>query len=226
MELSQEIDETYFEHNGEVPLPPYIRKNLKDQHSRQEDRSWYQPHWAKNIGSTASPTASLHFTLQDLDELRQKGVQIVPVTLHVGLGTYLPVDKENLLDFQMHGEEVSVSKNSWDQILSAKKTGGKIWCLGTTSTRAVESVACGLVKPNNLGFQGETQLKILPGFEFQIVDILLTNFHQPKTTLLAMVSAFSSLENLKENYKWAIERKFRLFSYGDLSVWERSKSVL
>jgi S-adenosylmethionine:tRNA ribosyltransferase-isomerase len=148
-------------------------------------------------------------------------VGFAEVTLHVGLGTFLPVTVENLDDHIMHSEYVEIAAKSWLRIQEAKNRGQKIWSLGTTSTRALESQARGLftLDKNQEYYRGATQLLIQPGFEFQVVDRLLTNFHQPQSTLLALVSAFANLDQVKACYSWAIERRFKLFSYGDLSVW-------
>ena len=161
----------------------------------------------------ASPTASLHFSANDIEALRKRGVCIVEATLHVGLGTFLPVTVDNLKDHQMHSENYELSEGSWRNINSAREAGHKIWALGTTSARVLESVA------RSGKLFGSTDILLMPGSEFKMVDRLLTNFHQPESTLLALVAGFSSLETVKKCYAWAISRKFRLFSYGDLSVW-------
>lgn len=218
--LSEEVSEDYFQKVAELPLPPYIQKARNERHTVDADESWYQTAWAKTPGSFAAPTASLHFSAQDIQALKAKGVNIVEVTLHVGLGTFLPVTAEDLNDHDMHEEYVEISSQSWKSILSAKEQGAHIWSLGTTSTRSVESAAGGLLQGSpEEGYRGFTKLLIQPGYKFKIVDRLLTNFHQPQSTLLALVAGFSSLETVKACYHWAIERKFRLFSYGDLSVW-------
>jgi S-adenosylmethionine:tRNA ribosyltransferase-isomerase len=221
--LSSELAESYFERNGELPLPPYIQKAREERHTVQADESWYQTVWAKKAGSFAAPTASLHFSVQDLEFLKSRGVKIVELTLHVGLGTFLPVTAEDLDQHDMHEEFVEISSSTWNEILAAKKAGHGIWTLGTTATRSVESAAQGLLAGSaEHGFSGFTKLLIQPGYQWKIVDVLLTNFHQPQSTLLALVAGFSSLETVKACYQWAIERQFRLFSYGDLSVWTRN----
>ncbi len=220
--LSEEIDESYFAEVGEIPLPPYIQKARNERHHIAQDESWYQTAWANQLGSQAAPTASLHFTQDDLDILKNRGVHIEKVLLHVGLGTFLPLKNENLSDHNMHSEEIFVAKETFERILERRKVGAKIWCLGTTVTRTLESCAMGTVNRNSNGdFEGATDLFIQGEFDFQMTDVLLTNFHQPKTTLLALVGTFSGLENLKKCYRWAMERKFKLFSYGDLTVWKR-----
>lgn len=221
LKLSRAVDEKYFARNAELPLPPYIQKLRASRHTVKQDDRWYQTVWAKNYGSLASPTASLHFQKEDMEALANKGVIVVPVTLHVGLGTFLPVTTEKLEDFQMHSEVVEVPVSTWDQVQQAKARGAKVWTMGTTATRAVESVGNGLLPMEGNAFKGTTNIFITPGYKWTVVDRLLTNFHQPESTLIALVAAFSSLEKVKAYYQWAIEKKFRLFSYGDLSVWLR-----
>lgn len=218
--LNQTVGEDYFQKVAELPLPPYIQKARAQRHTVEADESWYQTAWAKNPGSFAAPTASLHFGSSDMDQLRQRGVQIVEVTLHVGLGTFLPVTAEDLNDHDMHEEYVEISAASWKAVQDAKKEGHKIWALGTTAARSLESAGQGIFKvTSGAALQGFTKLLIQPGYQFQVVDRLLTNFHQPQSTLLALVAGFTSLEKVKTCYQWAIERKFRLFSYGDLTCW-------
>ena len=210
---SDELTPTYFELHGELPLPPYIQKARGERHGRSKDLLQYQTAWAKHEGSLAAPTASLHFSTADLESLRERGVKTVSITLHVGLGTFLPVTVDRLEDHVMHAEAVEISNEAWQTISETKKQGGRIWAMGTTVTRSLESKAHGVL------VDGKTELFIRPGFEFRIVDVLLTNFHQPRSTLLALVSAFAGLAMVKSCYAWAIEREFRLFSYGDLTVW-------
>lgn len=222
IQLSQEIDGEYFFRHGEAPLPPYIlkaREELGLPAQSPEDQNWYQSLFAQELGSTAAPTASLHFKSQDLEYLKLKGVEVLPLTLHVGLGTFLPVTVENLEEHPMHKEWVHIPQKTWDGIQKAKQGGHRIWALGTTVTRALESTAAGLLGKDIKGWVGETQLFIKPGHSFQVIDVLLTNFHQPESTLLALVSAFKDLKTVKTCYQWAMEKQFRLFSYGDLTVW-------
>lgn len=220
--LSQEVSEDYFSKVAELPLPPYIQKARDQRHTQEQDENWYQTAWASQPGSFAAPTASLHFSSEDMQRLKARGVEIIELTLHVGLGTFLPVTVENLDDHDMHEEFVEISSHSWQAVQAAKAEGRKVWSLGTTSTRSLESAAAGMLKPQADGsLSGFTKLLIQPGFEFKVVDVLLTNFHQPQSTLLALVSGFSSLERVKACYQWAIERRFRLFSYGDLSCWTK-----
>ncbi|MNK07884.1 S-adenosylmethionine:tRNA ribosyltransferase-isomerase [compost metagenome] len=222
VQVSTVLTETYFQRNGELPLPPYIQKARQARHTVDADESWYQTVFAKKEGSFAAPTASLHFKEKDLESLRARGVKIVELTLHVGLGTFLPVTAEDLDQHDMHEEYVEIPHETWSEIQKAKKQGHRVWTLGTTATRSVESAAKGLLKVSDSGdFSGFTKLLIQPGYQWAVCDVLMTNFHQPQSTLLALVSGFSSLETVKACYQWAIERNFRLFSYGDLSVWER-----
>ncbi len=221
LQSSVPLEESYFEKVAEIPLPPYIQKARNERHTRQQDSQWYQTAWAEKPGSLASPTASLHFTSEHLEKLKRKGVVIANVTLHVGLGTFLPVTTEILEEHKMHSEFVEVAAVTWQTIQSAKTAGKKVWALGTTSARALESAAAGKLRKSDSGFIGSTDLLIAPGFEWQVVDRLLTNFHQPESTLLALVAAFTNLEKVKSCYQWAIDRSFHLFSYGDLSVWIR-----
>ncbi len=215
------LDEDYFQEFGEMPLPPYIQKARGERHNRTTDKDAYQTAWAQKPGSLAAPTASLHFSQVDLEELRAKGVQISELTLHVGLGTFLPITTENLDAHPMHAEIVEIPETTWRAIQATKQRKGCVWALGTTVMRALESAAIGKIPAPGIG---ETDLFIRPGFEFQIVDALLTNFHQPQSTLLALVGAFAGLDNVKRTYAWAIERQFRLFSYGDLTAWINSQS--
>jgi S-adenosylmethionine:tRNA ribosyltransferase-isomerase len=198
---------------AELPLPPYIQKARGERHNEESDETWYQTAWAEKPGSMAAPTASLHFTNGDLQKLKDHGVNVVELTLHVGLGTFLPVSAEDLTDHVMHSENYEMSPAQWEQILRAKSQGKKVWALGTTTTRVLESIARG--GP----LSGNTDILLQEGSEFKTVDRLLTNFHQPESTLLALVSGFAGLNTVKKCYSWAIEKKFRLFSYGDLSVW-------
>jgi len=212
------LTEKDFEEYGELPLPPYIQKARGKRHNHETDESWYQTAWAKNPGSYAAPTASLHFTHADLAVLKAKGVLVESITLHVGLGTFLPVKVEDLSHHKMHEEYYEVKSEVWDKMTQVKKKGGHVWALGTTVTRTLETVSRS-EKEGSIQLVGSSRLLLQVGSEFQVVDRLMTNFHQPESTLLALVAAFSNLEIVKRNYKWAIDRKFKLFSYGDLSVW-------
>lgn len=215
VEVTPAISDKVFSEIAELPLPPYIQKARDNRHNVKTDEIWYQTAWAEKAGSMAAPTASLHFSKNDIEFLRARGVQVIELTLHVGLGTFLPVSVEDLDQHTMHSEQYEISEQNWAQIKKAKSNGNKVWSLGTTSTRVLESVA------RTEKLFGETDILLQAGSEFKIVDRLMTNFHQPESTLLALVSGFSSLENVKKSYQWAIAKKFKLFSYGDLSVWVR-----
>lgn len=193
---------------AKIPLPPYIHRETED-----IDRSRYQTVYARERGSVAAPTAGFHFTDEIFAKLKSKGVKIVTVTLHVGPGTFLPVRSEKISEHKMHEEFFHVSKESCDIIHQAKRDGKKITAVGTTATRVLESVAQknGALKP---GF-GSTDIFIHPPFEFKMIDQLITNFHQPESTLLMLVSAFAGRECLLSVYQEAIQKKYRLFSYGD-----------
>jgi S-adenosylmethionine:tRNA ribosyltransferase-isomerase len=219
--VPKELDFSYFEKYGDVPLPPYIQEKRGERKSRETDITQYQTAWAKTVGSLAAPTASLHFSSADIDKIRARGVDVAKLCLHVGLGTFLPIHTDNLDEHVMHGEWVSIPAETLRKIEVAKKNGGRVWALGTTVLRGLESYSHGKLDETEFGAVGVTDLFIKPGFEFKIVDVLLTNFHQPKSTLLALVGAFAGLDKVKAAYQWAIDREFRLFSYGDLTVWIR-----
>ncbi|MBX7231904.1 MAG: S-adenosylmethionine:tRNA ribosyltransferase-isomerase [Bdellovibrionales bacterium] len=228
--LNKPIDTNYFMKFGEPALPPYIQKARGERHCRSMDYEWYQTQWALSCGSAAAPTASLHFTVEDLQVWRNRGVKILPLTLHVGLGTFLPVKTENLLDHKIHSEWVQIPQTTLIAIKETLRSGGRVWALGTTVVRSLESWAHGLLSQDFAGnASGSTALFITPGFDFRVVSGLLTNFHQPGSTLFALVAAFAGSEaatgilSAKETYQWAMERHFRLFSYGDLSIWTRAK---
>ncbi len=191
---------------GQMPLPPYITHQLKD-------RNRYQTVYAKHEGSAAAPTAGLHFTEALLEQLEEKGVEIAHVTLHVGLGTFRPVKVENILEHHMHSEFYMVDEAEAAKINAAKARGNQIISVGTTSTRTLESVADekGVVH----GGSGWTEIFIYPGYEFKVVDSLITNFHLPESTLLMLVSAFSSREKMLHAYEVAVEERYRFFSFGD-----------
>lgn len=192
---------------GHMPLPPYIERAADG-----EDDARYQTVFAQQPGAVAAPTAGLHFTKTLLEILRKKGVQIVEVTLHVGAGTFQPVRVENIADHQMHSEYFSVSQAAVDVINHAKIQGNKICAAGTTSVRALESAALsGSLKAG----VGETDIFITPGYQFRVVDMLLTNFHLPKSTLLMLVSAFAGQPEIWQIYQHAIVGQYRFFSYGD-----------
>jgi len=193
---------------GEIPLPPYIqRKNV------QEDKNTYQTVFAKIPGSVAAPTAGLHFTPETLDTIRKKGVNVVYITLNVGLGTFLPVKEKNILDHKMHTESFEIPQDTADIINEAKISGKNIVAVGTTVTRTLEAVykKYGKILP----VKDETDIFIYPPYEFKVIDKLLTNFHLPKSTLIMLVSALMGRDFTLSCYKKAVEEKYRFFSYGD-----------
>lgn len=200
------IFEEILDELGAMPLPPYIYEKL-------EDKDRYQTVYAKNKGSAAAPTAGLHFTEELLRELENKGVKIAKVTLHVGLGTFRPVKVDNILEHKMHNEYYEISQETVDLINYAKENGKRVFAVGTTSVRTLESV----FKDNGklVECKGNTDIFIYPGFEFKVVDCLITNFHLPKSTLIMLVSAFSSKEIIMNAYNEATKNKYRFFSFGD-----------
>jgi S-adenosylmethionine:tRNA ribosyltransferase-isomerase len=220
--IAGKVNADYFANFGEMALPPYIQKARGNKQNQEDDETWYQTQWAKNEGSAAAPTASLHFSNSDLKKLEDKGVKVLKLTLHVGLGTFLPMKSENIKDHNMHSEYVSIPKETLNLILEAKKNNYHVWALGSTVIRALESYAEGILNEDHEGASGHTQIFIYPGFQFKWVSGLLTNFHQPQSTLMAMVAAFSSLTDVQKAYAWAMDRKFKLFSYGDLSLWKKN----
>lgn len=220
---SEPFTDELFDAIGELPLPPYIQKARGQRHTRWADETQYQSVWAKDPGSLAAPTASFHFDKEFEDAVRAKGAEVVPVTLHVGLGTFLPVTVDLLSQHVMHPESVQIPKATIEAIAKAKAGGGRVFAVGTTVARSLESIGRGYFQEQADGsLAGETTLMIAPGHDWRFVDVLLTNFHQPQSTLLALVAGFSSLENVMSAYRWAIEREFRLFSYGDLTIWSKT----
>lgn len=193
---------------GEMPLPPYITERL-------EDKDRYQTVYAKHAGSAAAPTAGLHFTPEMLVSLREKGVRIAPLTLHVGLGTFRPVKVHDISSHKMHEEWYHIDKDVVDTIQQAKKRGNRIFAVGTTSLRVLETIGEALLTNEPQEYTGWTALFVTPGFSFHVVDALLTNFHLPKSTLMMLVSAFSSREFILHAYEEAQNAGFRFFSFGD-----------
>lgn len=191
---------------GTMPLPPYIREKLKD-----KDR--YQTVYAKNIGSAAAPTAGLHFTKELLKEIQNKGVEICYVTLHVGLGTFRPVNVSDVTKHKMHSEYYSMSKEVANKLNRAKENGRRIIAVGTTSTRTLETIMTKYEK--FVECSGWTDIFIYPGYKFKGIDCLITNFHLPKSTLIMLVSAFSSKEIVMNAYEEAVKNNYRFFSFGD-----------
>lgn len=199
------IFEEILEELGTMPLPPYIHEQLEDQNR-------YQTVYAKVDGSAAAPTAGLHFTTELLETLRQNGIEIEEVLLHVGLGTFKPVSEEDIEDHEMHSEYYEISQETADRINKAKVEGRRIISVGTTSTRALESAA----KDGRLqAGSGWTNIFIYPGYKWQIIDGLITNFHLPKSTLMMLVSALSTREHILAAYKEAVAQRYRFFSFGD-----------
>lgn len=191
---------------GEMPLPPYITHKL-------QDKNRYQTVYAKYEGSAAAPTAGLHFTPQLLQDIEKKGVKIAYVTLHVGLGTFRPVKEENILDHHMHSEYYQVSEEAAQIINETKANGGRVICVGTTSCRTVESAST----PDGVIHAGcdNTEIFIYPGYQFKVLDCLITNFHLPESTLVMLVSALAGRENVLNAYKEAVKECYRFFSFGD-----------
>lgn len=191
---------------GEMPLPPYITHRL-------QDKNRYQTVYARYEGSAAAPTAGLHFTGELLEQIGKMGVQIVYVTLHVGLGTFRPVKEENVLEHHMHSEYYQVTQEAAERINAVKAAGGRVICVGTTSCRTLESAAdeSGLVQPGC----GETEIFIYPGYHFKVLDGLITNFHLPESTLVMLVSALAGREQVLAAYEEAIRERYRFFSFGD-----------
>ena len=200
------IFEEVLDQLGEMPLPPYITHKL-------EDKNRYQTVYAKYEGSAAAPTAGLHFTKELLEQIKEKGVKIAHVTLHVGLGTFRPVKVENILEHHMHSEFYMVDEEDAKMINDTKANGGRVISVGTTSTRTLETVADenGVIHAGS----GWTQIFIYPGYKFKVIDCLITNFHLPESTLLMLVSALAGRDNILNAYKTAVEEKYRFFSFGD-----------
>ena len=194
---------------GQMPLPPYI-------HEKLEDRTRYQTVYAKVDGSAAAPTAGLHFTPELLERIKQKGIEVVPVLLHVGLGTFRPVKAEDVSEHHMHSEYYEVTPEQAEAINAARARGGRIVCVGTTSVRTLETVATddGVVHPG----RGMTQIFITPGVKIKAVDALITNFHLPQSTLLMLISALMGREEALRVYELAVKERYRFFSFGDATL--------
>ncbi len=190
---------------GEMPLPPYIHEQL-------EDRERYQTVYARHEGSAAAPTAGLHFTPELLNRIREKGIDVVPVLLHVGLGTFRPVKVENIEEHHMHSEYFEVTEDAAMRINAAREHGGRIVAVGTTSVRTLESAA---ENGQLVAKRGETSIFIKPGYQYQMVDALITNFHLPGSTLMMLVSALYDREKIISAYELAVKEKYRFFSFGD-----------
>lgn len=191
---------------GKMPLPPYITEELKDGER-------YQTVYSKELGSAAAPTAGLHFTTEMLEQIKEKGVKIGYVTLHVGLGTFRPVKVDDVTNHKMHSEHYHISQETADLINETKKNGGRVISVGTTSTRTLESVATknGCICED----EDDTSIFIYPGYKFKCIDALVTNFHLPESTLIMLISAFAGYDNVMNAYKIAVQEKYRFFSFGD-----------
>ena len=200
------IFEEILDQLGQMPLPPYITHQLKD-------KNRYQTVYAKYDGSAAAPTAGLHFTPELLEQIKEKGIRIAEVTLHVGLGTFRPVKVENVQDHHMHSEFYMVTQEAADIINETKKKGGRVICVGTTSCRTIESAAAedGTLRECS----GWTDIFIYPGYQFKVLDALITNFHLPESTLVMLVSALAGREHIMHTYETAVKEKYRFFSFGD-----------
>ncbi len=206
--LNDENVYNLLEQYGHIPLPPYIERA-----DTEEDKERYQTVFAQKAGAVAAPTAGLHFTDELLHALKDKGVETAQVTLHVGAGTFLPVSVDNLDEHIMHAEWVELDQAVCDAVSACKERGGKVVAVGTTSVRSLESAAkeTGTLQP----FNGDTRLFITPGYQFNVVDAMITNFHLPESTLLMLVSAFTGYDNIMAAYQHAIKQRYRFFSYGD-----------
>mgnify|MGYP006288779061 CR=1 FL=1 len=207
VQFSEDITDAYVDQYGSIPLPPYIKRNAE----KGDDRT-YQTVYADRPGSAAAPTAGLHFTEELLQQIAKKDIQIVSVTLHVGIGTFLPIRTESIYDHKMHEEEFSIGTEAADIINTAKKENRPVIAVGTTSVRTLESA---WKEREIYSKRSATNLYIYPGYEFNVTDGLITNFHTPESSLFVMVSAFAGLKLLQRAYAHAVEQQYRFFSYGD-----------
>lgn len=209
LEFERPVDDAWLDVNGHLPLPPYIKRG-----DELSDADRYQTVYSRTVGSVAAPTAGLHFTPEILASLDAKGVERTNVTLHVGLGTFLPVRSENIEDHSMHEEAYSVSAETAEKVGLAKREGRPVLAVGTTSIRTLESAwdaERGILRAG----EGSTRIFMYPGYDFRVVDQVFTNFHTPESTLLMLVSAFAGRERIMDAYRHAIEMRYRFFSYGD-----------
>ncbi len=207
---------TLLEKYGQLPLPPYITHAAD-----ADDEERYQTVFARQLGAVAAPTAGLHFDQEMLGTLQQRGIQLAYVTLHVGAGTFQPVRAENIHEHVMHSEHYTIPQSTVDAILQARKRGGRVIAVGTTSLRALESAAARMHSGNIQAGEAETNIFITPGFAFKMVDVLLTNFHLPKSTLLMLACAFGGIKQVLAAYGHAVEKEYRFFSYGDAMLIKR-----
>ena len=206
--FDSDIDESFFQILGHVPLPPYIKRE-----DNWKDENRYQTIYAKKEGSVAAPTAGLHFTPEIMEKIKERGIKIYEVTLHVGAGTFLPVRSEEIENHHMHTESYEISPETAEELNKAKREGKTIVAVGTTSIRTLESAS----DENGVltSLKGDTSIFIYPGYKFKFVDNLLTNFHTPESTLLMLVSALAGKDHILTSYRHAVEEKYRFFSYGD-----------
>lgn len=206
--FDSDIDESFFQTIGHVPLPPYIKRE-----DNWKDENRYQTIYAKKEGSVAAPTAGLHFTPEIMGKIKERGIKIYEVTLHVGAGTFLPVRSEEIENHHMHTESYEISPETAEELNKAKREGKTIVAVGTTSIRTLESAS----NENGVlsSLKGDTSIFIYPGYKFKFVDNLLTNFHTPESTLLMLVSALAGKEHILASYRHAVEERYRFFSYGD-----------
>ncbi len=209
--------ETYLERHGHMPLPPYIRRQ-----DESADRQRYQTVFARTPGAVAAPTAGLHFDAAMLERVREAGVQIARITLHVGAGTFQPVRSERVEDHVMHSERVFVDEDTVQAVNRTREAGGRVVCVGTTAVRALESAAT--ADGGVQAFSGRTRLFIHPGYRFRVADAILTNFHLPESTLLMLVCAFAGTDNVLAAYRHAVAERYRFFSYGDAMFLTRGDS--
>ncbi len=207
---------TLMEKHGHVPLPPYIQRQSSGATDLEEDAQRYQTVFARAPGAVAAPTAALHFDQELLDQLARRGIQRASVTLHVGAGTFQPVKTENLAEHQMHSEWYQVPTSTQQAVADCQARGGRVVAVGTTSVRSLESWA------QTGQATGDTRIFITPGFSFKVVDLLVTNFHLPKSTLMMLVSAFAGYGHIRALYRHAIDKKYRFFSYGDAMLLART----
>jgi S-adenosylmethionine:tRNA ribosyltransferase-isomerase len=214
-DTNAEAVERYMERQGEIPLPPYIHRE-PDGGRTDQDRERYQTVYARQSGAVAAPTAGLHFTVELLDRLRAQGVRTATLTLHVGPGTFLPVRSDRIEDHRMHTERFELTQELASEIEEVRARGRRVVATGTTVVRTLETRFAdgGRVRPG----RGRTDLFIRPGYEFRVVDAMITNFHLPRSTLLMLVSAFAGRERVLSAYREAIEAEYRFFSYGD-AMW-------
>lgn len=214
--LSEQSVFELLEAHGHMPLPPYIERE-----DEEEDKERYQTVYGEKPGAVAAPTAGLHFDDGILEKIRAKGIKTKFVTLHVGAGTFQPVRVDNIEEHTMHSEYAEVSQEVVDEILATKQAGNRVIAVGTTSVRSLESAAAAADNAMIAPFSSDTSIFIYPGYEFKVIDAMVTNFHLPESTLIMLVSAFSGKENILKAYKEAVAKEYRFFSYGDAMFLEK-----